>query len=263
MSFAHPRSLAAVVMLAAAVSVAHAAQVKVSVTNNAPSGGTYLTPAWVGFHDGTFDTFTAGSPASAGLEAIAEDGNAGPLSGLFAGAGIDGVVGGAPIAPGASTSAMFDLNADGSHNYLSFASMVLASSDFFIGNDNPLAASIAGVLGGSFKSVSFTVAKVYDAGTEINDFATSAGNGLFGIPGGQTGPNQGATQNGVVALASGGDFAAFLNAGGVNVGPLNFDNYVSLATIEVSAVPIPAALPLMLSSILGLGVVMRRRVGLT
>jgi hypothetical protein len=260
MSNAKLRSLVAAVALTAAVSVAHAAQVEVKVTNNAPAGGTYLTPAWIGFHDGTFDSFNAGAAASAGIEAIAEDGNTGPLSALFAGSGVDGMVGGAPIGPGASASTIFNLNTDGSHDYLSFAAMILPSSDFFIGNDNPLAAAITGVLDGTFKTISFTVVNGYDAGTEINDFATSAGNGLFGIPGGQGGPNQGANENGVIALTSGTAFAAFLNSGGVNVAPLNFDNYVSLATIEVSAVPLPAALPMMLGAITGLGVVLRRRV---
>ena len=47
-------------------------------------------------------------------------------------------------------------------------------------------------------------ASAYDAGTEINDFATSAGNGLFpGLGGGQMGPNQGADENGVVTTVSG------------------------------------------------------------
>ena len=161
-----------------------AAEIRIDFTNNAPAGGTYVTPAWVGFHDGTFDVFSAGSLASAELEALAEDGNTAPLSAAFAGAGTDTTVGGAPVAPGQTVTATLNVTDDGSNNYFSFASMVLPSSDFFIGNDNPLTTSIAGLLDGTFGSLSVTVIGVYDAGTEINDFATSAGNPLFGLPGG-------------------------------------------------------------------------------
>ena len=240
------------------LSTAQAVQVSVAVTNDAPVGGTYLTRVWVGFHDGTFDTFTAGMAASAGLESLAEDGMVGTLSGSFAGSGVDGTVGAGPIAPGATVSTILNVSSGGSNDFLSFASMVLPSSDFSIGNDNPQVASIAGLLDGTFGSLSFTVLSVYDAGTEVNDFATSAGNGLFGIAGGQGGANQGADENGVVTLAQGSDYAAYLNVAGVNIGPLNFSNYTSLATITVSLIPVPAAMPLLASAIAGLAFVRRR-----
>ena len=240
-------------------SAVHAVQVSVTVTNNAPVGGAYLTPVWVGFHDGTFDTFTAGIAASAGLESLAEDGMVGTLSGSFAGSGVDGAVGAGAIAPGAIVSTILNVSSGGSNDFLSFASMLLPSSDFFIGNDNPQVASIAGLLDGTFGSLSFTVLSVYDAGTEVNDFATSAGNPLFGIPGGQLGvPNTGANEAGVVTLAQGSDYAAYLNVAGVNIGPLNFSNYTSLATITVSLIPVPAAMPLLASAIAGLAFVRRR-----
>ena len=229
---------------------------QVTVTNNAPNGGTYITPVWVGFHDGSFDTFSAGDTASAGVESVAEVGQTGTLSGEFAGSGVDATIGGAPIAPGASASGIFNLANDGSNNYLSFASMILPSSDFFIGNDDPLAYSIAALLNGNTSSVSFTVATVYDAGTEENDFLFSAGNGLFpGLPASDA-PN-GNDQALPIAVASGADFASFLNVGAFDTRGLNFDNYVSLATIEVSAVPVPAALPLLLSAVGGLGFMRR------
>lgn len=37
-----------------------ALQVEVTVTSNAPTGGVYLTPLWVGFHDGSFDSYNGG-----------------------------------------------------------------------------------------------------------------------------------------------------------------------------------------------------------
>ena len=118
--------------------------------------------------------------------------------------------------------------------------------------------SIAGILDGTFGSISVTVLRVYDAGTEINDFGTSAGNPIFPIPGGQGGPNQGADENGVITVAQGSDYLAYLNLGGINVAPFDFSTYSSIATITVSAVPVPAALPLLVSAIVGLGFVRRR-----
>lgn len=247
-------------LFAGAASV-QAADIRVTFTNNASSGGTYLTPAWVGFHDGTFDAFSAGAAASSAIEAISEDGNVMPLSSLFAGSGIDGVAGGAPVAPGSSVSTMIAVAADGSNDYFSFASMVLPSSDFFIGNDDPRSTSIAGLLDGTFNSITLSVISVFDAGTEVNDFATSAGNGLFGVPGGQSGPNEGADEGGFVALVTGAAYAGFANSGGVDLSPFNFSDYDSVATFTLTAVPVPAALPLLLSALGGLGLVTRRKTG--
>lgn len=252
-------STRAAALAAALITVsAHAADVRVTFTNNAPVDGTWLTPAWVGFHDGTFDAFDVGTVASSGIEALAEDGNPGPLSGLFAGSGLDGGVGSGPIAPGASASAVFSLATDGSNDYLSFAAMLLPSSDFFVANDDPLAISLASLLAGNTTAVTYTVLAVHDAGTEVNDFATSAGNGLVGIGGGQGAPGQGADQNGVVSLAQGSDYLLFLNLGGADVGPLDFGNYASIATVSVQPVPVPAALPLAASALAGLGWLRRR-----
>lgn len=245
----------------ALVGTVDAAQYRVTITNNAPAGGTYITPVWVGFHSGSFDLFDPGSAASSALERVAEDGNTAPLSASFSGSGVDATLGAGPIAPGMNATADFNLVDGGSNDYLSFASMILSSSDFFIGNGNPLVVSVADLLDGMVDSVSYTVLNVWDAGTEVNDFATSAGNPLVGFTGGQTGPNQGADENGVVTLASGADYANFLNVGDNNVAPLNFDNFASLATIEVALVPVPAAVWLFGSALGLLGWLKKRRIG--
>ena len=237
-------------------SVAHAVEIQVDFTNDAPAGGTYLTPAWVGFHDGSFDTFDAGAGASAALEALAEDGNTGPLFASFASA--DGMAGGAPVAPGATVSTVVSVDADGSDDFFSFASMVLPSTDYFIGNDSPTATSIAGLLDGTFSQVTISVIGVFDAGTEVNTFDTSAGNPLFGIPGGQGVPGEGTAENGLVTLVTV-PYGNYPDPG-VDISGLDFSTYDSVATFTLSVVPIPvpAALPLMLSAVGGLAFTHRR-----
>lgn len=239
------------------VQTVQANQIEVTFTNNATAGGTYLTPLWVGFHDGSFDSFNVGEAASVGISTIAELGNPMPLAGEFAGSGVGGVAGGAPIAPGASVSVILDLAADGSNSYLSFASMLLPSSDFFIGNDN--AFSIASVLNGMGPLV-FDITTAYDAGSEVNDFTTSAGNGLFpaaGLP--MTTAPAGAAENGVITPITGSAFNGFLNAGSADVSSFNFDNYSSIASIEITSVPEPTTLSMLLLGFAGLGFTRRKR----
>lgn len=197
------RFAALLVASAAAVAAMAATEVTVTITNLAPQNGTYLTPVWLGFHNGQFDTFNSGEAASAALERLAEDGATGPLSADFAASGAgaaDGVAGGGPFGPGASVQQTFML--DGSNpnaRYFSFASMVVPSNDAFISNGNPLARQIFDG-GGNFTPVDFIVAgsMIWDAGTEVND-EIPANTAFFG----QAAPNTGVTENGVVALHPG------------------------------------------------------------
>lgn len=249
-----------------------AAQIQVDFTNNAPTGGTLQTPVWVGFHDGSFDTFTTGSAATAGLEALAEDGNTSVLSGeLNAGTagGVDGQVGNAPIGPQGSASNVFDVSNDGSNNYFSYASMVLTSSDFFIANGNPLAVELSDLLDGAVSAVSFDVFRVYDAGTEVNDFSTSPAATLFGANSGQSMANQGVDENGVVSFVGAAGSAVpasfdaltayllFANAGDLTeeeLLALNFTGYESIGSFtltNVSEVPVPAAAFLFAPALMG------------
>jgi hypothetical protein len=252
---------------------AHALSVEVTVTSNAPIGGVYLTPVWVGFHDGSFDSYDGGTPSLPALEALAEDGNTGPISDVFAGtlvgdpvAGrVQGTIGGL-LAPGQTVSQTFDISADGANTYFSYASMVLPSNDYYVANGNPLAHSLQAIFDGLVDEIVFNIGTpgtVNDAGTEVNDFATSAGNGLFGLPGGQTGPNQGADQGGVNANVVGDPFAGFLNIpGGIDLALFNFNDVAlygdGIATVSIRVVPIPAALPLMACGVGALGFLRRK-----
>lgn len=245
---------------------AHATPVQITIENLAPQGGVYLTPVWVGFHNGSFDSYDGGSAAAPALERLAEDGNTVPISDVFGAGGTlvptagtasagrqQGALGGGPIAPSTSVSGVFDLDLGGDNQFFSYASMVLVSNDYFVANGNPLAHDLSILL--SQNSFTFDIGlsgTVNDAGTEINDFETSAGNGLFpGLAGGQGGPNVGADENGVITNVAN-PFAGFLNpTDGFDLGPQNFNDYPSgIARVSFSVVPEPSTVLL-----LGIGVV--------
>ena len=202
------RHSSSLLSLAAVLSTAAAAQdrIAVSVENLAPRQGTFQTPVWVGVHDGNFDIWTGGQPASgpnsplgdSSLETLAEDGGTGPIAANFLGSGtgtVETTVFGpnGPIAPGdiAYASLLIDPMAPTSR-YFSFASMVLPSNDAFVANGNPFAHEVYDPAG-NFVFADFIDNEVLDAGTEVND-ELPMNTAFFG----QMMPNTGVTENGVV-----------------------------------------------------------------
>ncbi|MEM7203167.1 MAG: spondin domain-containing protein [Planctomycetota bacterium] len=188
--------------------------VVVTVENAQVGRGVFLTPPWIGIHDGTFDTYDGGSPASVPLggneiEALAEDGNNGPITATFSrlqpnAPQVSGVVGPAgPLAPGEAVSVT--LNVDPMvDRYFSYASMIIPSNDAFIANGNPQAHELFDS-SGAFVGQPFVVSgdETNDAGTEGND--EIAANVAFL---GQAAPNTGTTEMGVVVSPSPGFAAA-------------------------------------------------------
>jgi len=181
------RKFVCTVAAVGALSLAHtatAAEIHVSIENLTPTGGLFLTPMWVGFHNGGFDTYDLGAAASAGLERIAEDGNPAPLRSEFAASaagtagGMDsvvfapgGVFTGAPVfEPGETAVATFDVSNPDINRYFSFASMVIPSNDAFIANGDPLAHPLFDSSGNFLGPVTITIfgTAVRDAGTEEN-----------------------------------------------------------------------------------------------
>jgi hypothetical protein len=149
--------------------------VTVIIENLAPPGGTYLTPVWVGFHDGGFDLYDGGAPISPELERLAEDGNTAPLMAAFDGvqATILSDTGIPPLAPGETATMTFTLDGrDHGNRYFSYASMVIPSNDAFIANGDPRAHKIFNN-GGHLRGADFVVygVSVNDAGSELNDEA--------------------------------------------------------------------------------------------
>jgi hypothetical protein len=259
-------ALAAIALLAGA-SAAGAAPITVQVTieNLAPVNGTYLTPMWVGFHDGSFDIYDYGAPASVELERLAEDGNTDPISAAFAaGGGVQGTIPGlvtpvtpdGQIAPGVLTSATFRIDST-TNGYFSYGSMFIPSNDAFIANEDALAFPLFDSAG-NFIGVDFFLlgSQVNDAGTEVNTEIPDQ-TGFFG----QTVPNTGLDEFGVVMLhggylpeGSGGilDSAMFENADFTRMG-------YPVAQIRVSVVPLPGALLFFGSGLLAVLAALRRR----
>ncbi|MDQ8196726.1 spondin domain-containing protein [Pelagicoccus enzymogenes] len=185
LSRAAVRGLAAAACFAAVS--AHAINLKIKVENLSEPGGLWLTPFFLGFHDGGFDLFDEGSAASPGLEMLAEDGVPNGLASEIAPYGHSAVLTGSDgppgvlFAPGSMAYTLLSLN-PGSSLYFNFASMVIPSNDAFLGND--MAHMLFDGSGNFTGNISFDLygRNVWDAGTEANDtfgaaFSTLGGTG--------------------------------------------------------------------------------------
>jgi hypothetical protein len=228
--------------LALGVGAQAATMIEVRVETLGPVG---LAPAIAGFSNGSFDIFDTGSVASGALEDLAETGspagfsptNGGPVFGPGVGPGSPPIFG----PSGAMASTIFSV--DDGNGMFNIASMVLPSNDWFIGNAD--AFDVSSLLGASSgTSLSFDLSNVYDAGTELEDFDFSPGNGLIGItnPGGGA-ADFGTDQNGVISLVTGPDpFGSF-----ANIAPGGFDTTAAdftggpVARVTLTVVPEPSA----------------------
>ena len=231
--------------------MASAVTLEVKVTNLQGEGGLFLTPIFSIFHDGSYDSFSVGDMASPGLEAIAEDGDpsvelaatAGENTGvIFGPTGVPGV-----LDPGETARQRFDVDPM-TDRFFSFLSMIIPSNDLFVGNGNQLANQIFDTAGNfTGGSIFLTLANIYDGGTEENNNLGAAFNGRGGNPTD--------TMNGVQLV---GDISFLLGeptAVGGTVSSIGTD----VLRIDISVVPVPAALPLLLGGIGALGLLRRRR----
>lgn len=150
-------------------SPASADALKITVQSLQPNGGFAFSPIWFGFHDGTFQPFTAGSSASSSIEAVAELADLGPISNQFMGHGVQTSVGGSPFTPGSSASTIINIANPSTDRFVNYAGMVVPSNDLFLGNQNGLALfdSSGNFLGP--QTITIFGRNVWDAGTEVND----------------------------------------------------------------------------------------------
>ncbi|MFK7961717.1 MAG: spondin domain-containing protein [Phycisphaerales bacterium] len=194
-------ALAATVLLPAAVANAESIDLRITVRNIAPDDGVRLTPTWIGFHDGTFDSYDGGSPSSPELERIIEDGNTGPFNELFDASGAGAAqatmaadLGIPVIEPGETASMIIRVDAASPMaRYFSYVSMIVPSNDAYVANGNPTAHPVF-TADGAFIPTTFQImgSAINDGGTEVND-ELPENTAFFG----QMTPDTGVDENGV------------------------------------------------------------------
>jgi len=172
-----------------------AQEITITVENLLDPGNFSGTPFWLAAHNGGFDSYNHDELASGfpWLEALAEEGDTGPISTAFDNSAA-GAAGGvqttlvqpddAPVfSPGESASTTLNVGDPTVNRWLSFASMIVPSNDLFIGNDDPFTYEIFDA-GGSFAGpleILVFGRDVNDGGTEVND---AFGGAAFSVNGG-------------------------------------------------------------------------------
>lgn len=223
---------------------ANAAELRITVESLAPVNGNFITPLWFGVHDGGFDLFDVGSPASMALERIAEDGTIDPLNQAFDDSGSGAAQGAVfgpnvpPIGPSEVGQTRFSLDVTPSSSlYLSYAAMVLPSNDAFIGNENPFQFEIFDA-NGDFTGADFIVpgSLVWDAGTEVNDEGAST-TAFFGQTVLDTGIVEGGNVNLHPGFIPGGPILSSATFSGAD---FTLPDY-QIARIQVEQVPEPVS----------------------
>jgi hypothetical protein len=177
-----PRLMSAVLgagtALCVAASAAHAQlrTVTVTVTNLAAANSVSFAPTHLGFHRGAFDAFDIGAVARPGIISVAEGGGGQQWQADFAAADPTATRGtiGMPLLPGQSRSMSFIVNA-GMNRFFTFASMVIPSNDFFVGNDNPMQYRLFDDAGNLLiNSITQNASQIWDAGSEAFSIANAA-----------------------------------------------------------------------------------------
>ncbi len=182
-------------------------QIQVTFTNLQSPNGALLTPVVFATTNGSYDIFNSGSAASSNLERQAEDGTTEPqIATALASGNVNKAIAtsGGPLAPGASRTVT--LLADSLNQltqYLSYTSMVIPSNDAFIGNNDPTELDLFDANGNVIQRTGANALiiggdEIWDAGTEVNDEIPANTAAL-----GQSVPNTGVTENGVVHLHRG------------------------------------------------------------
>ena len=242
---------------------AYASPVNVIVTieNLAAANSVSFAPLRVGFNNGSFDSFNLGQTAGAPIVSIAEGGGGGAWFPAFAAADPTATLGtvlgpGAPpLQPGQASSATFIVDS-AINQFFTFAAMVIPSNDYFIGNDDPMQYRLFDASGNlNLSSISLKASDIWESGSELFNPLNAAflqiGTNALRDP-----------ENGVVTrdFAELSEFDGLVTATGYTFkSALTANTDIYKITFGVSAVPVPAALPLMASALGVFGLAKRRR----
>lgn len=245
--------LLAAAALAAAATLSSAAVLQIKVENLAAANGIAFAPLHFGVHAGVFDAFDAGMAANAATVSVAEGGAGGAWQAAFAAAepqATRGTVGGLLLSGQMNT---LMVNVDPLLNpFFTFASMVVPSNDFFIGNDSPMRYRIFDAAGNLvIHHIDQQASDIWDAGSELFDPAAAAFVGDNGLR---------TAQNGVVAF----EFAELAGFDGLLTGAgyifqSGLQRDTPVYRIHLNVVPEPASAMLLLPGLLAAGWMRRRR----
>ena len=250
---------ATAICLAASAAHAQSRVVTVTITNLAAANSISFAGTHLGFHSGAFDAFNIGTTAGPGIVSVAEGGVGTQWQADFAAAdptATRGLIAGA-LTPGQSRSQSFVVNA-GLNRFFTFATMVLPSNDFFLGNDNPTGFRLFDDAGNlMINSITQTSSQIWDAGSEAFSIAGAAFlvNGVNDVR---------TPQNGLVSF----NFAELMGfngqqtaAGYVFNSGLTAGQEIYRIDFAVSVVPEPSTVILMVTGLVLLGVAGRQKRG--
>jgi len=247
-----------ILVIAASAAGAQSRMVTVTITNLAAANSISFAGTHLGFHSGAFDAFNIGTTAAAGIISVAEGGVGTQWQSDFAAAdptATRGLIAGA-LTPGQSRSQSFIVNA-GLNKFFTFATMVIPSNDFFLGNDNPTGFRLFDDAGNLLiNSITQTSSQIWDAGSEAFSIAGAA----FLV----NGVNAARTpQNGLVSF----NFSELMGFNGeqtaagyvFNSGLTAGQAIYRIDFTSVAVVPEPSSMILLASGLLMLGVAVRRK----
>lgn len=251
-----PLAMALSLVVAAPASAA-VVRVNIKVENLAPTNSVSFAPLRFGFNNGTFDAFNNGTTATAPIISVAEGGSGSAWIPAFAAADPTAVIGSTAgaLLPGATQTLSFLVDT-AVNPFFTFASMVIPSNDFFIGNDNPQAFRLFDAAGHLLiSSIGQTAGDIWNAGSEAFDPLNAAF--LVG------GTNALRTaENGVVGFnfSELAGFNGLTTAAGYTFNSqLARDTGIYRISFTTSAVPEPQTWAMMLLGFMGIGLVARRR----
>jgi hypothetical protein len=234
-------------------------EITVTVTNLAPANSVSFAPLRFGFNNGSFDAFNIGQIANAATISIAEGGSGSAWFPAFAAADPTAVLGSTmgALTPGASFITRSFLVDTTLNPFFTFASMVLPSNDFFIGNDDPMEYRLFDAAGNLLiNNIDQAADEIWNAGSEAFDPANAA----F-VVGGNNGART--PENGVVEF----NFAELARFNGLTTAAgYTFNSNLQANTAvyrisfaSVAAVPEAATWAQMITGFMIVGGVLRRR----